>query len=71
MTTGGGGLHVKLVRFGYLLISGSPNATTRSLANIECCTLTWLSERGHARYLELERLILQNSSPYRGEGRVY
>ena len=65
-----GDLHVKLVRFGYLLLSGSPNATTRALANIECCTLTWLTERGHARYLDKGRNILRRSTPYRGEVRI-
>ena len=30
-----GDLHVKVVRFGYILLSGIPNATTRALANIQ------------------------------------
>ena len=63
-----GVLHTKLVRFGYLLLSGSPNASTAALANIETCTLTWLNERGHAKYLALEGHILARSTPYRGEG---
>ena len=65
-----GALHVKLVRFGYILLNGSPNATTSALGNIETCTLTWLNERGHAKYLDLERPILRRSTPYVGEGRL-
>ena len=61
-------LHTKLVRFGYILLNGSSNASTAALGNIETCTLTWLNERGHAKYLDLERHILVRSIPYRGEG---